>query len=333
MNYADAPVFIISSERSGTNLLRKRLTDSQKVYLGPSPAHFLKHLYYQQPYYNDVHNNETFLIFLQQAIDLCVIHFSPWDISWSAEELLVEFGDQPRDAILIMHFMMNKYAAEQGCDGYICKDNYLYEFALEIERFIPNAKFIYLYRDPRDYVLSQLKRPGAIKSVYRFATLWSYEQTKSIAVASRLKQNGKCLFLAYEDFVSDESGKLKELMKFLEVRRSKGRGYQDIMKEDIHEWNNINSSTKKDNFNKFLEELTRRKIRAIERTCYLQMSYLGYPPLFYDGKETRHLMKTLSYLYGYILSRVAWKKRRADILTEQSRVIRKVVVNYRSDKI
>lgn len=41
MSYADSPVFIIASERSGTNLLRKRLTESQSVYLGPSPAHFL----------------------------------------------------------------------------------------------------------------------------------------------------------------------------------------------------------------------------------------------------------------------------------------------------
>ena len=285
MNYADSPIFIIGSERSGTNLVRKRLTQSQSIYLGPSPAHFLKHLYYQQPYYNDLNKDTNFLKFLQQSIDLCVVHFSPWDINWIAEDLLIEFSEQERSSISVMHFMMNKYAAEHGYSGYICKDNYLYEFALDIERFLPNAKFIYLYRDPRDYVLSQLKRPESINSVFRFSILWSYEQTKSIMVANQLSKIGKCVFLGYEEFIENEEIKLIELLSFMKVNRSKDSGYQDLVKEEIHDWKNINSSTKKDNFNKFLNELSPRKIKNIERDCYLQMNYLGYEPLFYDGKK------------------------------------------------
>ena len=226
-NYAEKPVFIISSERSGTNLLRKRITDSQKTYLGPSPAHFLKSLYYQQPYYGDLKVDDNFIDFIASAIKLCTIHFSPWKIKWTSRQILEDFGSSDRNAIELMHFMMNKYAQEQGFESYICKDNYLYEFALDISSVIPNAKFIFLYRDPRDYVLSQLKRPNASKSIVKFARLWAYEQTKCIAVAERLHDLGRCFILSYEDFITDEDRKLNELLEFLVVDRVSGSGYSD----------------------------------------------------------------------------------------------------------
>jgi len=131
VNYSEKPVFIISSERSGSNLLRKRITDNQKYYLGPSPAHFLKHLYYQQPYYGDLSIDENFKKFISDALDLCLIHFSPWKIDWTPEILLIAYGEHPRDAVYLMHFMMNRYAKEQGFQGYICKDNHLFEMAWE----------------------------------------------------------------------------------------------------------------------------------------------------------------------------------------------------------
>lgn len=59
---------------------------------------------------------------------------------------------------------------------------------------IPGAKFVYLYRDPGDFVLSQLKRPSSIQSSARFTKLCSYEQTKAIAVSKRLGGQGGAVF-------------------------------------------------------------------------------------------------------------------------------------------
>jgi hypothetical protein len=332
MNTADRPVFIIASERSGTNLLRKRLTESQSLYLGPSPAHLLKHLYYQQPYYGFLEQDKNFLEFIQQAIDLCVVHFSPWKINWSAKDLLSEFDGQNRNAIHLMHFMMNKYAIEQGYRGYICKDNFLYEFALDIASCLPEAKFIYLYRDPRDFVLSQIKRPGAIKSVILFSKLWSYEQTKSIAVSDRLRQSNRCFFLSYEEFVQDEKSKIDALLNFLCVTRSRGGEYEDDTVEHLQEWKNLGSKTNKNNFNKFMKELSPSKIKWVEQACYIQMRYLGYECSQYDGREINKLTVALSYFIGYVLSRFLFKKSKSALLEEQSRVCSRVVVNYRCDK-
>ena len=62
------PIFILSSERSGTNLLRRRLSEWQKVAYGPAPLHLLKHLYYAQPFYGDLSKTEALQQFLNDAL-------------------------------------------------------------------------------------------------------------------------------------------------------------------------------------------------------------------------------------------------------------------------
>lgn len=338
MDYSERPVFIIASERSGTNLLRRRLTEAQSFYLGPSPAHFLKHLYYQQPYYGDLDEDSNFLVFVGQALDLCFVHFSPWDVSWTPEEILTDYADRDRDAIGLMHFLMNKYALVKGYQGYICKDNFLYEFALEIERQIPGAKFIYLYRDPRDFVLSQIKRPGAIKSVVRFARLWAYEQTKAIQACSKLRLLNKCQWLSYERLITDENRVIKELLAFIEVQPAEDSSYQEKTEIQVHDWKNLNKPTDASNSGKFREELTHRQIAAIETQTSLQMRFLGY------SKDLPN--KSLGSLYMHMdiffaMARKALSKiisvgkkssnEEAAIRNKRSVVLSRVSVNYRSD--
>lgn len=330
----DSPVFIIASERSGTNLLRKRITDSQSIYLGPSPAHFLKHLYFQQPYYGDLDNDDNFAEFIRVAVGLCTVHFSPWEIDWTVENIIQRFGDNKRNAIQLMHYMMTRYAREKGYESYICKDNYLYEFVLDIAYELPDAKFIYLYRDPRDYVLSQLKRPGSFKSYVRLSRLWQYEQTRAISAASKLRQENRCMFISYEGFIRDESQYLSEILSFLSVRphqRLQGK-YTEQITEKVQEWENLNKPTKSTNSGKYLAELASNKIRLIESICYQQMVYLGYVP---EGELKR--ATKLEILRDYLRAFIKNKLSRGSHAGEEIRVMRaelkkNLKVNYRSDR-
>ena len=72
-----SPIYIVASERSGTNLLRKLITNHQNVYYGGSPAHFLKHLFYKEPYYGALSVDENFLKLINDALSLTQYHFSP----------------------------------------------------------------------------------------------------------------------------------------------------------------------------------------------------------------------------------------------------------------
>src|SRR5699024_9018031 len=55
-----APIFLLASERSGTNLLRRRLTEAQSNVYGAAPLHLLKHLYFAEPYYGDLSDDANF---------------------------------------------------------------------------------------------------------------------------------------------------------------------------------------------------------------------------------------------------------------------------------
>src|SRR5690349_3847480 len=107
---ANRPLFLIASERSGTNLLRKRLTASQSYYFGPSPAHFLKHLYYREPFYGNLAEDARFQSLVEDALALCFVHFSPWDIELDAAGVVADYGDRKRDAVHLSDYLMTRYA-------------------------------------------------------------------------------------------------------------------------------------------------------------------------------------------------------------------------------
>lgn len=332
------PVFIIASERSGTNLVRKRLTDAQTTLLGPSPAHFLKHLYFQQPYYGDLYDDEVFAVFLGQAIKLCTVHFAPWRIDWSAEQLVRDFPvERPRNAVQVMDYMMTRYAQQEGFDSYICKDNHLYEFALDIATEIPDARFIYLYRDPRDFVLSQLKRQNSIQSPQRFARLWQYEQTRSIKVAEKLESNGLCISVSYEDFIKNEAREIERLLSFLGLSENSARSISsptELPVEAVQEWQNLEKATMTQNSGKYRDGLSKKSILDIEAICRPQMQYLGYVPENPSGHRVTRSSEILDTVRGYvkkIMRRWFSRSQEGKQVVDRRSMIKSKVVNYRND--
>lgn len=332
MRFCNSPVFIIASERSGTNLLRKRITDSQAYYLGPSPAHFLKHLYYQEPYYGDLAEDNNFLRFIQQALDLCTVHFSPWDISWSADDVLIDYGDTPRGSILLMHYFMSRYSQENGYESYISKDNYIYEFALDIAEMIPHSKFIYLYRDPRDFVASQMKRPGSSKSPIKISRLWSYEQLKSIKTSESLSRKSRCVSLSYEEFICNEIFWINEICGYLGVSPSGKGNYNEKEIERVHEWENLDKPTISDNRGKYLVELSETEIKQVEAVCNIYMKYLGYEREYKEITPLSRYSILLDDFKSLIRRKVFSEKRPSGSIYEaRAKVIGKMKINYRSD--
>lgn len=276
----DMPIFIIASERSGTNLLRRRLTGVQKRYFGPSPLHFLKHMFYAEPFYGDLMNNENFYKFIEDSIGLAYEHFAPWDETFTKDEVFIFhnklFGNE-RTAIKLMHTIYTIYANKKGYESYICKDNNLFDFISDIRLELPLAKFIYLYRDPRDVVLSQLKRPLQVKNINYLSNLWKDEQIKSIRGTFNNKNN--VFFVSYEEFIINEEKILIDLLNFFGIEYVDNNKALKNEKNDIHEWKNLDKHTITDNSLKFLKELSSSDIYNIESICWYQMLKLGYKPI------------------------------------------------------
>jgi len=275
------PVFIIASERSGTNLIRRRLSESQNIYYGPSPVHILKHLFYRVPCYGDLQNDLHFENLIKDCLGLAYQHFSPWDEIIEPKEVIQRYNQFlisfNRTIVGIMHVMYSIYAERKGYSSYICKDNNLFDYLYPITLTIPNAKFIFLYRDPRDFVLSQLKRELQIKNIAYLATLWRQEQIKIIQGINfdEIKRNSYSI--SYESFIQNEELKLDEIYQFLKIKRvAKKKSLYSNEKTEISEWRNLNKETIKDNYEKFLNELSSKEISLIESIVKSEMKALSY---------------------------------------------------------
>lgn len=273
------PLFILATERSGTNLLRKRITDSQDVYYGPSPTHFLKHLFYSQPFYGDLSVNDNFLKLINDALQLCLVHFSPWIINWTPDKLLDEYTAEygMRNAVLLSHFLLNKYANQQGYNTYLCKDNYLFDFYMHISHFLPDSKFIYLYRDPRDCTLSHLKRPHSSLSISQIAKMWKNQQLRCLSCLHTLRSD-QIFTVSYEDLITSETQIINETLSFLEVSKNDNRKHS-ATQSPCDDWKNLDLPTITDNYNKYLRYLKKCQIHVIESICWDEMILLGYEPM------------------------------------------------------
>ncbi len=270
------PVFIVSSERSGSNLLRKRISEYQNIYFGPEPAHFFKHLYYSEVFYGDLTIDSNFEQLFFDAVDLYKRHFAPWDFSVAKSELLGRFYDDEfeRNTFVIAHFLMKEYAADKGYHSYLCKDNHIFDFIFPIKHYLSASKFVFLHRDPRDYALSQLRRKGVTDSISKISNLWKREQLKSFQV-TRLLEGSDYIRVSYEDLIENEYKQVERICEFLQVEINSERK-EVVQFEGIDEWKNLNKPTNRENKNKFLTGLSKSQILIVESICKDELSLLGY---------------------------------------------------------
>ncbi|MBK8443059.1 MAG: sulfotransferase [Sphingobacteriales bacterium] len=158
-------VFILGSERSGSNLLRV-LLDNHSLLNAPVPVHFLE---YFRPIFNHYIKLKNYNYLLEDMLELANHAFSDWQL-----ELIY-----PSKVHSLMHafdYISNAKAAKEGKKHYVCKDNHLFQHIDLISSYFPDPYFLYLYRDPRDQAVSWLKQPIYLKTPYQIANKWRSEQ-------------------------------------------------------------------------------------------------------------------------------------------------------------
>ena len=278
---SDKPVFIIGSERSGTNLLRRRITEHQSLLIGPSPIHILKIMQFSEPYYGGFEKEDNLREAVEDAIGLTKYHFAPWDIDLTAQIVMEEYGriaGNDRTVVGIMHVVYTLYAESKGYSSYVCKDNDLCLFVDPIVNQIHNAHFIYIHRDPRDVVVSQRNRITQNPNVVYLAELWRENQEVCLAQQHWLTKDNLCSTVSYRDLITNEDQVLKKLFRELSLPYNPSPNDSALYNEstDIQEWKNISKRTINNNFDKYLTALTKNQIKLVESICWNQMKALGY---------------------------------------------------------
>jgi hypothetical protein len=142
-----------------------------------------------------------------------------------------------------------------------------------LKEAFPQAKFVHIIRDPRDYCLSVKKTWG--KDMYRAAHRWREDILTARTDGRRLKEDYLEVF--YEQLLENTEGTLQEICRFLKCTFC-----PEMMelKRPAEVLGDAKGSLKvvSQNVNKFRDQMPPSQIRKIEEIVYPAAKELNYSP-------------------------------------------------------
>ena len=293
-------VYLIASERSGTNLLRKLLLENFNDIAAPPPLHIFKHAYHGFHLLPHENRSSKIRILVDSAL-------APWDKN-IVDEIFSELDFASEPAALFSS-IYETYAKIMGKSTVLIKENSLFPLVDKLST-LPDASFINLVRDPRDVVSSQINRPGALRSVIHYSKIWRKEQLESVGL-QWLPNQHSLLKLQYEEMVADTRGTLSRLAEFLGAQIS-NKAIDFRPEADIHEWKNLNSEINVSSVQIYQERLSRRQVNLIENVVQDIIEYYGYNLVSSPRKLTMFDLIT-DYGKGYLMKKKTTRTPRTKI--------------------
>ncbi len=279
--YLKKPIFLLSSERSGSNLLRSIFRAHSNI-SAPSPPHLLNAFYPLLPYYGDLNEKENFFNLCHDTVKVLNSQLTKWNKSFEPRE--IQENASVSNLLGIMDYVYAKAAEEEdNGDRLFFKEINTQEYAFQLLNGFPDAQFIYLIRDPRDFVLSSINSPNHPGDMESFATDWKNEQQKILEIYTDLLVQRKVYAIHYEDLLTNPEAILRKLCGFIE------ESFEDNMLEffkkeqtqkeanQIKNWSNTQKPVLSDNFQKYLKSFSKEEIAKLEEIAYYEMMLTDYP--------------------------------------------------------
>lgn len=268
----------IGTQRSGSNLLRIMIDQFPEVF-GPHPPHILITFYPLLKYYG---NLEDEVCFKKLINDVCrLVEVNP--VKWAGVPLDREkiFKRCRRNTLLEIFIQLNEFeCGELGKRIWTCKSMeslYLLDKFQE-EGF--NPLYLYLYRDGRDVALSFKKAIVGEKHIYNLAVKWKADQDSCLRELDKMDPSGY-IKVKYEDFIAAPDVVIKEICSRTGITY---KNVDDFYKSDESKrtaeggkmWENVTKPVMKNNYDKFLKELSAEDILIFEQVAGNTLTRLGY---------------------------------------------------------
>jgi len=279
----EAPIFIIGTGRCGTTLLQAMLMCHDRVAIPPEVHFYARFEPGALGFACPVRDEEA------AAYAKAVTGQWYWEQlgleSEKFERAVVEGGVRTRRGLVLWLLdELLKGMGEERPEGLLIgeKSPHNEKYIDAILEDFPGAKFIHMYRDPRDVVVSFLKEWWWLeKSKWRTALYWRDVMQRQQREAERLGPE-KYLTLRYESLVDDPEGELKRVCAFLGIgfdesmlrhHERKASGFLAVEKE----WKQLTMQPiDKARHGRYRSKLTPAEIRLIERTVGPMLGAHGY---------------------------------------------------------
>ena len=283
-------VFIIGTQRSGSNLLRLMLNQLKEI-ASPHPPHILDRMVPLMNTYGDLHDDSNFKILVDDVCRLVELNPVEWsDVTFDREKIF-SYSKSDRSLMSVYKSIYDTYAKHQGAHTWCCKSMANIKYIDQIESHFEQPKYIYLYRDGRDVALSFQKAVVGEKHIYNIAKDWS--DTQAIALHLRETIDDKNFYsVSYEQLTQQPEKTAQSLCAFLDVEFS-------LEMFDFHKsteaknaadssdlWGNVTNPILNNNSKKYKKEMSEDDLRIFESVAGHILDQLGYErDIIAAGKE------------------------------------------------
>ncbi|MFH8349963.1 sulfotransferase family protein [Streptomyces sp. NPDC018045] len=206
----ESPIFIIGTERSGSNLLRLML-DAHSRLCVPHPPHFMRYLATPAGSYGDLTVRANRRAAAEDAVGLLRRHIHPWQHPIDPQRVVEEAAPSLFGVVAAVY---DQYREAEGAARWGCKSTFMVDHVDEALAHFPEARFIWLVRDPCDVGSSAKRSIFGYSHPYRMAHLWRRQQEQARAALARWGPETVHL-LHYEDLVSRPREEIERLCSFL----------------------------------------------------------------------------------------------------------------------
>lgn len=274
------PIFHLGSERSGSNLLRRCL-DQHSAVAAPPPPHLLKWFLPRLFRYGSLDHPDCARTLLADVSTLLELQPQPWGTEHNLEDLTQAWSQTPGEFLDLFAILYQSYAEARQKNRWFCKENLISRFAEALREHFPQAKFLYLVRDPRDVYGSFKKVPGGPKHELVFAKKWREEQERCIELLKNPTFSNSCLQINYEQLLADPYAVLEKVCLFLgedfevDMLRTPEAGKHNT---ENPFWKNLDQPILKENAHKYKQNLKTAEVHTIEATVLPIMEQLEYDP-------------------------------------------------------
>ena len=276
----EGPVFLVGMPRSGTKLLRDLLNNHSLIGIAPNESHFIPEFHARLRNYEPLDRKENFDRFYH---DLSHTPFfeSVNGGSFVSAESLAKAVPRPTFASLVEEFY-RAYARSTG--KVIWGDKtpfYLIHLPL-FKSLFPQARFVHIIRDVRDYSMSLHKTWH--KNLARSAQRW-HDAVRRCRKDGLAFGDGTYREVRYEELVDDPSLVTEELCRFLSVPFEPS---MVVLKKPVDRGGDVRNSMDvvSKNYGKWRTTMAPADIRQIEEICGPLLKDLGYE-VSYDGPAKR----------------------------------------------
>lgn len=272
------PVLIIGTERSGSNLLRLMLHAHSDLAV-PHPPHFMRYLAPVQATYGDLGREDDRRALVRDALLLLRRHIHPWEHPIDEDRVLQTSSPSLFGVVAAIY---EEYRRQAGKGRWGCKSTFMVDHVDEVRAEYPDARFVWLVRDPRDVAASAKSSVFGPCHPYLTAQLWLQQQEK--ALAAFLAHGPRQVHLVrYEDLVARPRQQLEQVCAFLGIpfeeamvaphRTDAAREIAGLASA----WQNVAHPVTTHSVSAYVHRLSLRECQQVEAVTEEMMARLGYP--------------------------------------------------------